>query len=347
MAKQTEPIIQSGQEIIEAFESIGKYVESDIGPTFLKGVTIIVALFALIRIGKSAIGMITNPESDSSWFTVLLKPILLMLFILFYNSVIKLTDASLGLTNKIIPGDPLIELNEYLHKRANETVAGGYVPVRSIGRGGSFTYREEVGPDMSTEDEKIVEDIFGAVDKENPINNSIDLGRNDITEGLQILITWLGTVIRTIMMGLRQLLLTILKIGGPLAILISFIPTLEKSAAQWFGMYVHTFLWLPISKIIDTFVLVTSKALVLGDQHGMVFFLLECVLVVAYFYLPKITSFFVASKDGGGVMSTMGMAAFSAFKQIRNKVGQTAVAAGGAASTLKDSISTGSANNSI
>lgn len=337
MAVKNDLVIENGEEIISAFNKIGEYVNNDIGPTFLKGVSIIVILFATVKIGVNALQIVTNPESDSSWYSILFKPVMLILFILFYSSVMSFVNLSLGLTNKIIPGDPLTELNEYLHRRADETVTNFEIVGFGTG-GGPAMSKTTTLPELSTEDEKLVKNIFGNIKDDNYAKDSKKMNSNDLTQGFQILMTWFGTVIRTIMMGLRQLILTILLVGGPVAILLSFIPSMEKSAVHWFGMYIHTFMWLPVSKIIDYFILITSKALVLGNKHGMIFFLMECILVVAYFFLPKITSFFVSSKDGGGIMSAIGLAAFGAFRQVSNQVSSARQSISGVAGNIEKGV---------
>ena len=153
------------------------------------------------------------------------------------------------------------------------------------------------------------------------------------TRQFQSFMVWASSIIKSIVLNVRNTLLTIVEVGGPIAICMSFIPSLEGSFRKWFGIYIHLYLWAPICTIIDGICLATSRAFENSDVP-LLGFIVSVVFLVTYILVPKITSYFIESKDQGlamsaGINKAAGMV-MSAFKGAKGMVSGGVSSLGGA-----------------
>ncbi len=113
------------------------------------------------------------------------------------------------------------------------------------------------------------------------------------------IVVWICEKISSIVRIFQTVLLSILFLGGPIAICLEAIPTFKGSLKKWFGMYVHTHLFTPVMYVIDA---VTLKLYICQLDGGMGAFLaiiFQISMLVMYIMVGKCVSYFVSAEGAG------------------------------------------------
>lgn len=113
------------------------------------------------------------------------------------------------------------------------------------------------------------------------------------------IVIWIGNKIMIIMRLLQASILSILYIGGPIAIILEAIPLFEGTLAKWFSIYVTTHMMTPMFFIIDAVSIRFSN--ISNTTSIFMTLLMQIMLIAMYILAGKIaTSFIKAPKAGIG-----------------------------------------------
>lgn len=315
------PEINIGDKTIELLsgnESIG---------TLIKNRCIVMMAIALIiYIASKVIPVLINPNQQlekNFW----VKPVLLALFLSTYNTSMGIVDnlvryisfesyrkemrsSKQTLQNQInMIGDETAEIDTYLRQEIDDELSGvtpTQAAVYNIGgieelvneEAERMTIEEKIATGVATKEEKKQQQQYITEQQENSIGAKI---------ATQVTL-WLGDKIMIVMIVIQTIILSVLFLGGPIAIVMEIVPIFQGTLSKWFGMYIYVHMMTPIFYIIDS-VSIKLHEVVGGTGAGtFLLIIFQLVMISMYIMAGKIAGYFIQIKGSSGEGSIQSLA---------------------------------------
>lgn len=132
------------------------------------------------------------------------------------------------------------------------------------------------------------------------------------------------TLIRIVMMFLQQILLAFLYIAGPLALVLSILPSFAQSADIWLKGYIGVCFWEFTMRVLDklawAYSVLYHELELERELYELSWFdAANIVLIIMYLIVPTLTGYFIRVGSAGGFLgkvgsTTMSSASFAAGK---------------------------------
>lgn len=333
-SKGEKTIVDQCEEVYNTFKDYSKpdlIINGEgisIGKLIKNRCVLLFAIVVIIYLGIHIIKVLYNPEGELDK-QLFVKPILLALFITLYNPMMNIADNLMY----YISFRSFTKQNIQIVKETQEKQDYAMSSMMAAGVSAMPYYNpRNKNTDPITRTERKTATIAEILNGESNIDelqeeyiellkakSKIENGEAEEKDNMKILshnlkqksnsdagtwvsdiIAWLSARICTIIRMMQTAMLSILFIGGPIAIVFEMIPIFKGSLSKWFGIYITTHLMTPIIFILDTarYIIFHSIDIENGATRTLTTLGISIAFLIVYIGVEKITSYFIQSAGG-------------------------------------------------